>query len=209
MNRRRHCWVEGLLTGFLLLGIAQAQDVVRIDPQNPKYLQFRGKPLVLISASEHYGSVINRPFDYEKYLDDAAAHGMTMTRTFLLYRELQSARNPSSPCKPESPDFIAPWVRSGPGLALDGEPIYDLDRWNPEYFDRLHHFLDAAARRGIVVELTVFSKITSRSRIPLWSIARRRSLARSSTRPAATTTSTTKSATSQAAEFPVIPLPRK
>jgi hypothetical protein len=136
---------------------ALAQSAVSIDPNNPKYLLFRGKPLVLISASEHYGSVINRPFDFEKYLDDAAVHGMTMTRTFLLYRELQSARNPSSPCKPESPDFIAPYVRTGPGNALDGEPIYDLDRWNPEYFDRLHRFLDAASKRGIVVELTVFS----------------------------------------------------
>jgi hypothetical protein len=114
------------------------QDAVKLNPQNPKQLIFRGKPLVLISASEHYGSVINRPFDFEKYLDDAAAHRMTMTRTFLLYRELQSARNPSSPCKPESPDFIAPYIRSGPGLALDGEPLYDLDQWNPEYFDRLH-----------------------------------------------------------------------
>lgn len=132
-------------------------DAVKIDPLNPKQLLFRGKPLVLISASEHYGSVINRPFDFEKYLDDAAAHRMTMTRTFLFYRELQSARNPSSPCKPESPDFIAPYVRSGPGLALDGEPLYDLDQWNLEYFDRLHRFLDAASKRGIVVELTVFS----------------------------------------------------
>jgi hypothetical protein len=136
---------------------AQIGDAVKIDPENPKYLLFRGKPLALVSASEHYGSVINRPFDFEKYLDDAAAHKITMTRTFLLYRELQSARNPSSPCKPESPDFVAPWVRTGPGKALDGEPVYDLDRWNPEYFHRLHRFLDEAARRRIVVELTVFS----------------------------------------------------
>ena len=146
-----------LVAGLALLRTAHAQDAVSTDPHNPKYLVFRGKPLVLISASEHYGSVINRPFDFEKYLDDAAARGMTMTRTFLLYRELQSVRNPSSPCKPESPDFIAPYVRSGPGNALDGEPIYDLDSWNPEYFDRLHHFLDAASKRGIVVELTIFS----------------------------------------------------
>jgi hypothetical protein len=134
-----------------------AQDAVRIDPANPKYLLFRGKPLILLSASEHYGSVINRPFDFERYLDDAQAHHITMTRTFLLYRELQSARNPSSPCKPESPDFIAPFPRTGPGKAMDGEPLYDLDQWNPEYFDRLHRFLDAASKHGIVVELTVFS----------------------------------------------------
>jgi hypothetical protein len=156
MKSRRNL-VGLLVVGLALLTTAPAQDAVSIDPHNPKYLLFRGKPLVLISASEHYGSVINRPFDFEKYLDDAASRGMTMTRTFLLYRELQSARNPSSPCKPESPDFIAPYVRSGPGNALDGEPIYDLDGWNPEYFDRLHHFLDAASKKGIVVELTVFS----------------------------------------------------
>ena len=146
-----------LLLALTALGAAHAQDAVRIDADNPKYLWFRGKPLALISASEHYGSVINRPFDYEKYLADAAQHKMTMTRTFLLYRELQSARNPSSPCKPESPDYLSPFVRSGPGKALDGEPIYDLDQWNPEYFARLHRFLDLASKDGIVVELTLFS----------------------------------------------------
>ena len=145
------------LLGMMALSVAGAQEAVRINLENPKYLLFRGKPLALVSASEHYGSIINRPFDYEKYLDDAAAHKITMTRTFLLYREMQSARNPSSPCKPESPDYISPFVRKGPGKAMDGEPVYDLDGWNPEYFERLHKFLDAASKRGIVVELTVFS----------------------------------------------------
>ncbi|HEY7211346.1 MAG TPA: DUF6298 domain-containing protein [Bryobacteraceae bacterium] len=145
---------------FLVLALAsllRAAEPLRLNPDNPRYFVFRGKPLFLLSATEHYGSVINRPFDFEKYLDDAARHKMSMTRTFLLFRELQSARNPSSPCKPESPDYIAPFPRTGPGTALDGEPIYDLDQWNPEYFDRLHRFLDAASRRGIVVELTIFS----------------------------------------------------
>lgn len=140
-----------------LAPLSLAAQALRINPDNPRYFLFRGKPLFLLSASEHYGSVINRPFNFEKYLDDAAEHKMTMTRTFLLFRELQGARNPSSPCKPESPDYIAPFPRTGPGKALDGEPIYDLDQWNPEYFDRLHRFLDAASSRGIVVELTVFS----------------------------------------------------
>jgi hypothetical protein len=156
-----------LMLGLGMPRVALAQDAVRISPENPKYLVFRNQPLALVSASEHYGSVINRPFEFEKYLDDAVAHKMTVTRTFLLYRELQSARNPSSPCKPESPDYIAPFVRSGPGKALDGEPIYDLDRWNPEYFERLHHFLDSASKRGIVVELTVFSNTYAES---IWAL---------------------------------------
>ncbi len=152
--------VRSLIAGVSIvcsIAAASAQQAVQINPENSKYLLFRGKPLALISASEHYGSVVNRPFDFEKYLDDAAARHITVTRTFLLYRELQSARNPSSPIKPESPDFIAPWIRKGPAKALDGEPVYDLDTWNPEYFDRLHRYLDAASKRGIVVELTVFS----------------------------------------------------
>src|SRR6266481_8040423 len=142
---------------LLLCASAQPAEPVKLHPENSKYFLFRGKPLVLLTASEHYGSVINRPFDFEKYLDDAAEHKMTLTRTFLLFRELQNARNPSSPAKPESPDYISPFPRTGPGKALDGEPIYDLDQWNPEYFERLHKFLDVASKDGIVVELTIFS----------------------------------------------------
>ena len=72
-----------------LAAMGTAAEPVRIHPENPKYFLFRGKPLVLVTATEHYGSVINRPFDFEKYLDDAAAKKMTLTRTFLLFREQQ------------------------------------------------------------------------------------------------------------------------
>lgn len=130
---------------------------VCIHPENPKYFLFRGKPLVLVAASEHYGSVVNRPFNFPRYLAEAAAKKQTMTRVFLLYRELPTARNPSATLCPESPLFLAPWTRTGPGRALDGEPMYDLGRWNPEYFERLHNFLALASNLGIAVELTLFS----------------------------------------------------
>ena len=130
---------------------------IAIHPDNPKYFIFRGKPRVLIAATEHYGSVINRRFDFTRYLAEAADKKQTLTRTFLLFRELQSARNPYSPLKAESPDFVMPYPRTGPGRAMDGELKYDLDRWNDEYFDRLHRFLSLASGLGIVVELTVLS----------------------------------------------------
>ncbi|HUE15824.1 MAG TPA: DUF4038 domain-containing protein, partial [Planctomycetaceae bacterium] len=132
-------------------------EAIRLHPENPRYFLFRNRPLVLLAATEHYGSVINRAFDFERYLADAADKHQTMTRTFLLFREQQSARNPCSPCKPESPDFVTPWPRTGPGNAIDGEPRYDCDQWNPEYFRRLHRFLSRASELGIVVELTLFS----------------------------------------------------
>lgn len=132
-------------------------DALRPHPDNPKYFLFRGKPTFLLTASEHYGSVLNRPFDFHKYLDDAAAHRMTLTRTFLLFREIASDKNPASPCKPAAQDYIAPWPRTGPGLAMDGQPKFDLSQWNAEYFQRLHALLDYASQRGIIVELTLLS----------------------------------------------------
>ncbi len=154
--------MQRLLFSFWLLLISatiplHAADPIQIHPDNPKYFSFRGKPLVLLTATEHYGSVLNRRFDYGKYLEDAADKKITLTRTFLLFRELQSARNPYSSLKVESPDFVAPYRRTGPGKAMDGEPIYDLDQWNPEYFERLHGFLELASKKGIIVELTLFS----------------------------------------------------
>jgi hypothetical protein len=139
----------------------ESKSGLTIHPDNPRYLLFRGRPLVLLAATEHYGSIINRRFDFERYLHDAAARKQTVTRTFALYRELQSARNPYSPLKAESPDYVTPWPRTGPGRARDGELKYDLDQWNPEYFERLHRFLSLASQLGIAVELTVLSNTYS------------------------------------------------
>lgn len=130
---------------------------IKLHPENPKVLEFRGKPFVLVTATEHYGAVMNRPFDIDKYLHDAAEKGMTVTRLFTLFRELQGPNNPYSTCKPESTDYVAPFVRTGPGIAGDCQLKYDLDQWNPEFTKRLHHFLGLASELGIVVEMTVLS----------------------------------------------------
>jgi hypothetical protein len=129
---------------------------------------YRGRPLCLLAASEHYGGVVNRTFDYDAYLDQMGAEGLRYTRLFLLFRELQTNRNPYSTCKPESTDYVAPYMRTGPGLALDGLPKYDLERWDPEFFARLHGFLGRAMRLGIVVELTLLSNVYSET---LWALS--------------------------------------
>lgn len=130
---------------------------VRIHPDNPKIFQFRGNPLVFITATEHYGAVINRRFCFERYLTDAAEKGMTLTRLFVLYRELQTTWNPCSTLKPGPGDFVAPFQRVGPGTLSDGQPRFDLDQWNPQFFDRLHRFLSLASEYDIIVEVTLFS----------------------------------------------------
>jgi hypothetical protein len=49
-----------------------AQKPISQHPQNPNYLFYKGKPIVLVSSSEHYGSVYNLDFDYKKHLETLA-----------------------------------------------------------------------------------------------------------------------------------------
>ena len=53
-----------------------------LHPSNPHYFLWRGKPTVLITSGEHYGAVLNKAFDYRKYLDTLASYGFNLTRTF-------------------------------------------------------------------------------------------------------------------------------
>jgi len=41
-----------------------APALLRVSAANPHYLEYRGKPILLISSAEHYGAVINQDFDF-------------------------------------------------------------------------------------------------------------------------------------------------
>jgi len=140
---------------------AGGRVVFEIHPDNPKIFEFRGESRVLVCATEHYGAVLNRPFRFERYLEDAAARGQTLTRLFTLFRELQTAVNPYSTCKPDSTDYVAPFRRVGPEKALDFMPKYDLTQWNEEFFGRLHRFLTAASKHRTIVEVVLLSNTYS------------------------------------------------
>jgi hypothetical protein len=124
---------------------------VQLLPGNPRYFEFRGKPVVLVTSAEHYGSVLNLDFDNVKYLDTLAKDGLNYTRIFTgAYREVPGSfgieRNSLAP-KPGR--FLAPWPESG--------GRFDLTKWNEAYFARLKEFVAQAGRRGIVVEVTMFT----------------------------------------------------
>jgi hypothetical protein len=143
-----------------LASAAEQAEPIRLHPKNPHYFLFRGKPVVLITSGEHYGAVINADFDFRLYLATLEADGLNYTRLFggsyveVPAKSFGIIRNDLAPA-PER--FVAPWARSEvAGYAGRGNK-FDLERWNPEYFLRFHSFLAEAAKRGIVVELTLFS----------------------------------------------------
>ena len=137
---------------------ATASEPIALHPENPRYFLFRGRPTVLITSGEHYGAVLNRDFDYVRYLDELKAHGFNLTRTFSgTYREVPGSFGiRGNTLAPAPGRFLCPWARSDTPGASDGGNKFDLARWDPAYFERLKDFVAEAGRRGVVVELVLF-----------------------------------------------------
>ena len=136
----------------------RAAEPITLHPENPHYFLFRGKPAVLITSGEHYGAVLNRDFDFRKYLEKLQSYGFNLTRTFSgAYCEPAGAfKIVDNTLAPGNGRLICPWARSQtPGYAGGGNK-FDLSEWDPAYFRRLRDMVAEAGERGIVVELVFF-----------------------------------------------------
>jgi hypothetical protein len=139
-------------------GLAAEHKPLALHPENGHYFLFRGKPTVIVTSAEHYGAVLNLDFDYVKYLDELAAHGLNNTRTWAgAYCEddksFNIARNTLAPAKGR---FICPWARSDQAGYPNGGNKFDLTKWDEAYFKRLKDFLTQASQRGVIVEMVLF-----------------------------------------------------
>ena len=133
-------------------------EPIRLHPENPHYFLWRDQPTILITSAEHYGAVLNRAFNYVKYLDTLQTNSFNLTRTFSgAYCEPVGAFNIArNTLAPAAGDLLCPWARSDvPGYANGGNK-FDLTRWDEQYFERLRDFARQAGRRGIVVEFVLF-----------------------------------------------------
>lgn len=131
---------------------------ISLHPENNHYLVYNEKPLVLVTSAEHYGAVINLDFDFEKYLTTLHCEGMNFTRIFIgSYVEIPGSFGiGNNTLAPLSGRFLAPWKRTEkPGL-FDGENKFDLDSWEPAFFERLKVFVSKARDLQIIVEITLF-----------------------------------------------------
>jgi hypothetical protein len=153
---------RSLVPTLLVCGFAgpvlAASAPLSLHPENAHYFLFRGKPAIVITSGEHYGSVLNLDFDYAKYLRTLESDGLNGTRTWAgAYCEQAGAFKISdNTLAPASGRFICPWARSSePGYANGGNK-FDLNSWDDAYFKRLHDFVKQAGQRGIIVELNLF-----------------------------------------------------
>lgn len=131
---------------------------------NPAYFaDADGNPLILCGSHSWNtlqdwgtnGSV--RPLNFGAFVRFLKAHGHNFT--LLWCTELPRFRGlPSTETAP--PEFTVrphPWRRTGPGLATDGEPRFDLTRFDPAYFGRLRARVRALRTAGIYAGVYLFT----------------------------------------------------
>lgn len=136
----------------LLCAGCLAGDPIRLHPENPHYFLFNGKAVPLMTSGEHYGAVINAEFDFVRYLRTLQSYGFNYTRLFpgsYVEKPGESFGILRNDLAPPTSALILPWKRPSGKV--------DLEQWNPAYFERFRAFLSEAAKRGVVVEISLFS----------------------------------------------------
>ena len=151
----------GIVINILLAGPALAANTVKpiqLHPENGHYFLWRGKPTILITSGEHYGALLNRTFNYRKYLKTLASHGFNLTRTFSgAYCEPVGAfKIKNNTLAPAKGQLICPWARSDTGGYANGGNKFDLKKWDRAYFKRLRNFVAEAGKCNVIVELVLF-----------------------------------------------------
>ncbi len=151
---------------FLLLFIGYSlfakAEPIKLHPENPHYFMYKGKPLLIVTSAEHYGSILNLAFDYIKYLNTMQKDGMNYTRIFTgsMYWEIEGDFGIThNTLAPKAGTALAPWKRSSVSENTNGGNKFDMDQWDEAYFKRLKSFVEEAQKRDIIVEVTLFTSI--------------------------------------------------
>ena len=158
------------LGAFLCHAASVDAQPIQLHPENPHYFQFRGQAIVLVTSAEHYGSVLNPDFDYVRYLDTLQKDGLNLTRLFIgTYLERPGDFGIKwNTLAPAAGRALTPWARSSEPGAVWGGAKFDLDKWDENFFTRLKDFVTQADRRGVVVEVTLFSDYYGTRQSPLF-----------------------------------------
>ncbi len=138
---------------------APATGPLRVSTANPRYFADPSGRIVYLTGSHTWSNLQDNghgfpppAFDYPAYLDFLAANGHNFFRLWVW----EQARWTVDTTDEQYWFDPMPFERSGPGLALDGRPKFDLSKFNQAYFDRMHARVIAAGERGMYVSIMLF-----------------------------------------------------
>jgi hypothetical protein len=92
------------------------------------------------------------PFDYAAYLRFLTERGHNLIRLWR-WEQVRSQAAGGNFHLNMAPQ---PWARPGPGTAKDGKPRFDLERFDPAFFERLRERVAQAGEAGIYVAVMLF-----------------------------------------------------
>lgn len=142
-----------------------AKGPLRVHPTNPRYFTDGSGKAIYLTGSHMWNNLIDmgkddppEPFDFNGYLDFLQRYGHNFIRLWAWDSVIWDTLANGSVLGKNFVHNVAPqpWVRTGPGNALDGKPKFDLTKFNPAYFKRLRERIIAAGERGIYVSVMLF-----------------------------------------------------
>ncbi|MEB2360575.1 MAG: hypothetical protein HUU41_01155 [Bryobacteraceae bacterium] len=161
----RYCLVAAvILLAMPVWAQRRAAGPLRVLQSNPRWFTDGSGKAVYLAGSHAwwtlqdndllYPAKTNPPhrFDFDGYLDFLERHNHNFFRLWRWEPPKWTDRydKKAAYCTPH------PWVRTGPGTAADGQPKFDLTRFNEEYFGRMRVRLTKAGGRGIYAAVMLF-----------------------------------------------------
>jgi hypothetical protein len=131
---------------------------LRVSRENPRYFVDAAGRVVYLSGAHTWGNLVDNgttdpppKFDFMRFL------ALLQARELRLFR-LWAWEQATTSGELRGPYYFSPsaYLRTGPGRALDGEPRFDLTKFNPAYFARVRARVRAARERGIYVIVMLF-----------------------------------------------------
>lgn len=133
---------------------------LRVSERNPRYFTDNSGRAVYLTGSHTWPSLpeiwqgVVVPFDFTAYLDLLEKYNHNFIRLWTWEHATWTMWGPDTARVRFGPPLVYP--RTGPGLALDSLPRFDVSRFNDAYFERLRERVQAAAERGIYVKVMLF-----------------------------------------------------
>ena len=138
---------------------------LEVSSENPRYFTDGSGKAIYLTGSHTWSNLVDmspddppEPFDYDAYLKWMVQYNHNFFRLWTW--ELVTWDNSAN--EPDSNDYklhmVAPlpFMRTGPGKALDGKPKFDLRKFNPAYFERLRTRTEAAREHNIYASIMLF-----------------------------------------------------
>lgn len=131
---------------------------LRVNDSNPRYFTDDSGKAIYLTGSHTWSNLKDMgetdpppAFDYNGYLNFLKQYNHNFIRLWTW--ELTKYQYSGESIKYATP---FPWLRTGPGIALDGKPKFDLTKFNQEFFDRLKSRVMLAKEKGIYVSIMLF-----------------------------------------------------